>query len=141
MSEIPFELKFERPQGGIDFCGIQIPKYGSLTPNESIALGEIDYEDIPIWEYYAKICNVLLRSRVKDLREYQIKEFADCPMAELEKLKDFALSEHRQWKEPEEESTTEEGESRTGETYTGGSDSDTPTNSDLVENALAIAQS
>lgn len=140
MSELPFELSFAKPEEGIVFCGVTIPKYGSLTPNEAIALKDIVYDSSkPAWEYYAEICKVILRSRT-NAREYSSQEFLNFPIAELEKLADFTLSENRQWKKPEEEIPSE-GESPIGRTPTGDSDSDTPTNSDLVEKTLAIARS
>lgn len=142
MSELPFELSLPTVEEGITFCGVNIPKYGSLTPNEAIALGRINLDqDQPVVCYYAEVGNIILRSRTK-LRPYTVDELMDLPisMSELERLFNFVISENRQWKEPE-EAQPDEGEHQTGQISTGESSSLTPTSNGLVESSLAIAQS
>ena len=140
MSELPFEFAFGLESEGIIFCGISIPKYGSLTPNEAIALSKIKADkETPVYEYYAEVCNVLLRTRTK-LREYTVEELLNAPCKDLDELFNFTIAESRQWKEPEEEPSSE-GEHQIGQISTGESNSPTPTSNGLVDNTLAIAQS
>ena len=140
---LPFELKFPAPEEGIEFCGVHIPKYGSLTPNEAIALGRIDPSpETPILEYYAAIGNILLRSRTK-LRHYTVEELLDLPILQsaLSELFLFAINESRGWQEPEEEPTEEEGKPEVGQTSIGDSPWLTQENNGLVNLDLEIAQS
>ncbi len=135
----PFELLFPEPEEGITFCGVPIPKYGSLTPNEAIALAKLTFaEDTPLLLYYAEVGNILLRSRTK-LKQYTVQELMDLPIpsAELAKLFDFAISENRQWKAPEPEEEAPEKKDVTGQESTGDSDWLIQTSDDSIPFALA----
>lgn len=140
MSELPFELSIPMPEEGITFCGVKIPKYGSLTPNEAIALSSISLDSgMPVIRYYAEIGNIILRSRTK-LRPYTVDELMDLPIqiAQLKELFDFVISENRQWKE-EEETKTDEGESPTGQISTGDSEQATPAKKSSAQKTLVTA--
>jgi hypothetical protein len=137
MHELPFELAFGSESEGITFCGVFIPKYGSLTPNEAIALSKIKIDkDTPVYEYYANVCNVLLRSRTK-LRDHTLEELLNVPCKDLEELFNFTIGENRQWQEPEEEAPPDEGESRIGAVSTGGSNWLIQTSDDSIDFTLA----
>lgn len=145
--ELPFELSFPPAnKEGITFCGISIPRYGSLTPNEAIALSELAYdENKPILQYYAEVVALILRSRAPYLKKQNTAEELmnlPIPRAALEAVFNFVISENRQWKEePEEEPTDEVGEPPIGALSTGDSAMATLPSSALSENILAIAQS
>jgi hypothetical protein len=107
---LPFELNFASPHEAFPWGGTSIPKYGSLTPNEAIALAAIELDvSRSIYWYYAEVGNVLLRSRT-NLREYTLQELLDSvPCKDLEDLFHFTIGECRQW-QPEEEEKTPKGE-------------------------------
>lgn len=144
--ELPFELLFPDREVGVAFCGVSIPKYGSLTPNEHIAIGDIEYTESdgsskPILLYYAEVAVVMLRSRVPGLKHYTATELMALPIPrqELEDLFNFMVGESRQWRE--EAAPEKKEEPGIGVSATGNSDSPTQENLDLSEPTLATALS
>lgn len=120
--------------------GVEIPSYGSVTPNESIAFDEIVASDSkPIRFHFDVICMFLVSRKQYDLESAK-RLLGDIPLHVFDAAFEWVRQEFAQWKtyDPDAEKKIQ---SQTGEQYSGDSNSDTLTNQDLTPETSETAQS
>lgn len=137
---LPFDLKIpQKTYPYLEIGGIEIPAYGSVTPNEHIAYTKIvDSDSDPSLFYFDVVC-LFIASRSTNNLDYVKELLGDIPMHTFIAAYEWVKQEFAQWKtyDPDAEKKTQ---SQTGEQYSGDSNSDTPTNQDLTPETLEIAQ-
>lgn len=114
--QIPFDIgKDSSPEDGFEFGNIKIPKYGSLTPREQMALVAISLGELGINAYYAEVVRAIVNSRC----EAPDWDAMDVPIAHLRKAFEFVIGESNEWQEPQEDATDEKKSQSTGSQSTG----------------------
>lgn len=138
---LPFDLRIpQKTYPSLLIGGIEIPAYGSVTPNENIAYNAIlESDSDPSLFHFDVICMFIVSRKLHDMESAK-RLLGDMPLHVFAAAFEWVKQEFAQWKtyDPDAEKKTQ---SQTGEQYSGGSNSDTPMSQDLTPETLEIAQS
>lgn len=138
---LPFELKIpQQIYPSLLIGGIEIPAYGSTTPNETIAYNEIaESPSDPKLFYFDVICLFVTLRCNYDL-EAAKRALGDIPSHHFEAAFEWVKQEFRYWKEFDFDAE-KKTQSQIGEQSSGDSSSDTPTAIASVSETSEVAQS
>jgi hypothetical protein len=138
---LPFDLQIsQKTYPPLLIGGIEIPAYGSVTPNESMAYTKIvDSDSDPMLFHFDVICLFIASRKQHDLESTK-RLLGDIPLHVFEAAYEWVKQEFQQWKNFDADAE-KKTQSQTGEQYSGDSSSDTPTSQDLTLETLGTAQS
>ena len=138
---LPFDLQIDKKTyPPLQIGGIEIPAYGSVTPNETIAYNAIvDSDSDPLLFHFDVICLFITSRKQHDLESAK-RSLGDIPLHVFAAAYEWVKQEFQQWKtfDADAEKKTQ---SQTGEQFSGDSKSDTPTSQDLTPETLETVQS